>query len=191
MSDTLSQQLTGDSSEERADRLWLLDYDIQDYRRYWLNNEKLWIDSTTGTPTNITIDAGQSFWIESRQQDNQVITFDGEVPTAENQEQIIRPGIQLISSIYPTDFTLYNASFIEDGAFGASTELYADRVWSWNPEIQDYDYAWLINGVGPDYDGRWWDGTPFEESSIQLKPGFGYIYQRRGTDEFVWSNPAP
>ena len=56
---------------------------------------------------------------------------------------------------------------------------------------QDYEYAWLMAGVGPDYDGKWWDSAAWSESQITLRPGVGYWYQRRGNQPFNWSNPGP
>jgi len=115
----------------------------------------------------------------------------GKVPERDSQDQLIRPGIQLIGSVYPSELSLYQASFNEDGAFGSNSELYADRVWYWDSTIQDYDYAWLIDDVSPEYNGKWWDGQPvFQESLIHLRPGFGYVYQRRASEGFNWTNPG-
>lgn len=70
---------------------------------------------------------------------------------------------------------------IADQLTGASSELYADRIWIWDPAFQDYDYAWLIDGIDPPYDGQWWDGSPWGASSITLEPGMGFWVQNRQT----------
>ena len=103
----------------------------------------------------------------------------------------IREGMQLSGSAHPVERTMCEATFAEDGAHGANSELYADRIWYWDESMHDYDYAWLIDGVGPAYDGRWWDGDPWGETTITLKPGMGYWYQRRAIESFAWKNPTP
>ena len=130
------------------------------------------------------------FWVQNRQAFTQTLVFVGSVLEAAEHSVEIGEGMQLIGSAYPVERTLYEATFAEDGAHGASSELYADRIWYWDESRQDYDYAWLIDGVGSPYDGMWWDGDPWGETTITLEPGVGYWYQRRGVGPFLWTNPV-
>ncbi len=189
----LADQLHAGGTEETADRLGMLDNTTQqgDFIWFWLNESREWVSSQTGEVEEIELTPGIGFWIENKQSNTQTLTLTGKVPERDSQDQLIRPGIQLIGSVYPSELSLYQASFIEDGAFGSNSELYADRVWYWDSTIQDYDYAWLIDDVSPEYNGKWWDGQPvFQESLIHLRPGFGYVYQRRASEGFNWTNPG-
>jgi hypothetical protein len=195
--DLIGDQLTGASTELYADRIWTWDTDLQDYDYAWLIDgvgpayDGQWWDGDPFGPSGMILEPGTGFWVQSRQGSTQDLALLGAVSAAPEHSVTIVEGIQLIGSAYPVEMTLYEATFAEDGAYGTTNELYADRVWYWDTDLQDYDYAWLVDGVGPAYDGKWWDGDPFGETTITLKPGSGYWFQRRGTGSFVWTNPAP
>jgi hypothetical protein len=195
--DVVGAQLTGASSELYADRIWTWDPANQDYDYAWLISgigpgyDGLWWDGDPWGPSAMVLEPGMGFWVQNRQTFTQTLAFVGAVPEAADHAVTIVEGMQLIGSSYPVSETLYAATFIEDGAHGTASELYADRVWYWDEQLQDYDYAWLIDGAGPPYDGKWWDGDPWGETTITLKPGVGYWYQRRGVGPFVWTNPNP
>jgi hypothetical protein len=192
----IGDQLTGASSELYADRIWVWDTDTQDYDYAWLIDgvgppyDGQWWDGDPWGPSGITLEPGMGFWVQNRQTFSQTLVFVGSVLEAAEHSVEIGEGMQLIGSAYPVEQTLYEATFAEDGAHGASSELYADRIWYWDESLQDYDYAWLIDGVGPPYDGQWWDGDPWGETTITLTPGVGYWYQRRGSGPFLWTNPG-
>ena len=195
--DFIGAQLTGATSELYADRIWIWDTDLQDYDYAWLVDgvgpafDGQWWDGDPWGPSSIVLEPGTGFWVQSRQASTQDLALLGAVSTVPQQPVTIVEGMQLIGSAYPMEMTLYQATFAEDGAYGAPSELYADRVWYWDTDLQDYDYAWLVDGIGPAYDGKWWDGDPWGETTITLRPGNGYWYQRRGTGSFVWTHPMP
>lgn len=118
------------------------------------------------------------------------LTVTGEVEESA-QTMYISSGINFIGTMSLVTQTLYNASFIESGAVGASSELYADRVWAPVGAAREFDYAWLIDNIDPEHNNKWWDGDPWGESTITLKPGVGYVYQRRAESGFAWLNPMP
>ena len=98
--------------------------------------------------------------------------------------------MQLFGSSYLDTVLLKYSELYEDGATGAPSELNADRVWWWDPDSSEYDYAWLVDSTGSPSDGLWWDSDPWGETSITLRPGEGYWYQTRG-DPFTWSYLKP
>jgi|GEM_PF-2906697 len=60
---------------------------------------------------------------------------------------------------------------------GADNERDADRVWTWNGT--NYQMAWLVEGVGPPYDGTWYTGSA--PTTITLGPDQGlWVHVREG-----------
>lgn len=197
--DVVGVQLTGANNELDSDRVWVWDTDRQDYDYAWLIagvapeydgkwwNSATWQESTMSLPPNI------GFWVQNRHDVQQTIKVVGAVAEPHTQGLAIVEDMQLIGSAYPDPvvLSLYAATFGHDGAHGANNELDADRIWYWDESRQDYEYAWLIAGVAPEYNGKWWDSAAWGESQIKLRPGVGYWYQRRGDLGFPWTNPGP
>jgi len=74
---------------------------------------------------------------------------------------------------------------IGDQLTGAPDESYADRVWKWNADIQDFAYAWLVDGVGAPFDGKWWNSGHFGPSAMTLNFGEGFFIQARHENQMV------
>lgn len=68
---------------------------------------------------------------------------------------------------------------------GARGEGYADRVWKWIPETQQFELAWLVDGIGPEYNGRWWCPDPFGPSQMTLDFGEGFFVQCQNGEQNV------
>jgi hypothetical protein len=68
---------------------------------------------------------------------------------------------------------------------GAPDEGYADRIWKWDRGIEDFVFAWLVDGVGPEYNGKWWCPEPFGPSSMTLDYGEGFFVQTRHDNQKV------
>jgi Squalene-hopene cyclase C-terminal domain/Thrombospondin type 3 repeat/Prenyltransferase and squalene oxidase repeat len=65
-------------------------------------------------------------------------------------------GMNLISlPLIPFSMALENV--IGSQVTGADNEGDADRLWVWNGT--NYEFAWLVEGVGPPYDGQWYTGN--------------------------------
>ena len=149
---------------------------------------------TLARSQGVAISADQGFFIQSKQATDQFIHFIGTVSDLANRTINIEPGLQLIGTTYPVEVTLEDAGFFEDGAHGALNEANADRIWMWdkskNPEW--YRYAWLFDSGGayPGYDGTWYETELGGETTMTLKPGFGYWYQNKGA-VFTWTYPNP
>jgi hypothetical protein len=193
----MNSQLTGASSELNADRIWKWDPSSKNYQIAWLVSGGLydgeWWDSSTDTVSNMTLDADDGFWIQNRN-GVQKVTFSGEVSDMPNRTISLMTGLQLIGSAYPEEVILTNSELWEDGATGAINEIDADRILSWDAVTQSYKFAWLIDGIGPPYDGKWWDSSTGAETTIKLQPGQGLWFELRdlpGHSNFTWTYPKP
>ncbi|TET46716.1 hypothetical protein E3J62_03700 [candidate division TA06 bacterium] len=98
--------------------------------------------------------------------------------TTGKMKRSIVSGMQLVSN----PFIPYNSSIqsvLGGQLTGAADEGYADRVWKYDTDIDDYVFAWLVAGVGAPYDGKWWSSQDFEESTMDLGPDCGFWIQSR------------
>jgi hypothetical protein len=78
---------------------------------------------------------------------------------------------QLSLPLLPYGTTI--SSVIGTQVTGANNAGDADRVWKYNPNVQAYyDFAWLVGGVGPSYDGFWYTGNSSTNLSIEADEGF-------------------
>lgn len=197
--DVVGTQLTGANNELDSDRVWVWNTGHQDYDYAWLiagvtpEYDGKWWSSAAWQESTMLLLPNTGFWVQNRHDVQQTIKMVGNVAEPNTQGLAIVEGMQLIGSAYPDPvvLSLDAGTFGQDGAHGANNELDADRIWYWNESRQDYDYAWLIAGVAPEYDGKWWDSAAWAESQIKLRPGVGYWYQRRGDLGFPWTNPGP
>ena len=65
-------------------------------------------------------------------------------------------GMNLVSlPLIPISNALENVIGIQ--LTGADNEGDADRIWIWNGT--NYEFAWLVDGVGAPYDGQWFTGN--------------------------------
>ncbi len=92
--------------------------------------------------------------------------------------RFVRLGMNLVSvPLLPYSVRIQDVVAVQ--LTGANSELDSDRVWVWDIDRQDYDYAWLITGVAPEYDGKWWDSATWRESAMVLPPNIGFWVQSR------------
>jgi hypothetical protein len=64
---------------------------------------------------------------------------------------------------------------IDSQVTGADNEADADRIWVWNGT--NYEFAWLVGGVGPPFDGQWY--TSNNPTAITLDADQGAWLQIR------------
>ena len=88
----------------------------------------------------------------------------------------VQEGMNLISlPLVPFSSTLVDV--IGNQLTGADNEGDADRLWVWSDN--KYQFAWLVDGVGPAYDGKWYTGNT--ETSIAFTADRGaWIQVRQG-----------
>lgn len=90
----------------------------------------------------------------------------------------VQEGMNLISlPLIPFSSDLVNV--IGSQLTGAPNEGDADRLWIWNGN--NYEFAWLVEDVGPPYDGKWYTGNAETAVTlgadrgawVQVRPGHG------------------
>ena len=88
----------------------------------------------------------------------------------------VQEGMNLISlPLVPFSSTLVDV--IGNQLTGADNEGDADRLWVWSDN--KYQFAWLVDGVGPAYDGKWYTGNA--ETTITFAADRGaWIQVRQG-----------
>jgi hypothetical protein len=88
----------------------------------------------------------------------------------------VQEGMNLVSlPLVPFSSTLVDV--IGNQITGADNEGDADRLWVWSDN--KYQFAWLVDGAGPAYDGKWYTGNA--ETTITLGADCGaWIQVRQG-----------
>lgn len=62
-----------------------------------------------------------------------------------------------------------------------------DQIWVW--ESDSWRRYWLVDNVGPQWDGRWWDDRSGDFADFSLQPGQAYYYRNStnyGGTNFSW-----
>jgi len=54
---------------------------------------------------------------------------------------------------------------------GGPTAEEADVLWKWNASTQSYESAYLLDGLGEGYDGRWWNDETGDFSTMTFRVG--------------------
>jgi len=89
--------------------------------------------------------------------------------------------------------------FAASGTGGTTTDPgvkdeWGDRIWVWENNEWSRFY-WLMDHVGADWDGRWWDNRTRDFADFSLEPGVGYYYRhvtnKWGGSEFQWTPETP
>jgi hypothetical protein len=90
-----------------------------------------------------------------------------------------------LTSIPLVQYSTWIQDVISTQLTGAPDEGYADRVWKWNPLKGGYDFAWLVEGLKDEHDGRWWCPNPFGPSKMALDFGDGFFVQSKHGEQKV------
>lgn len=192
----IGDQLTGGENAAEADQLRM--WNGQEYEIIWyydgpvVEYEGKWINSETGLESNRKLDPSAGFWIEVQEDHvDQSVTLTGRVPTAPEREIALQQGFNFVGSCYPVVVPLNETELYEDGVMqGGVGSGEADIIRAWTGT--GYDQAWVVDGTDSDLDGTWMDETGKEETTIQMRPGKGYIIWIKGdTPEDVWTYPNP
>ena len=202
ISGIIGTQVIGASNAFDADRIWKYNpsapagYDIA-----WLVGgvgppyDGQWY--TGNNPTTLTLGPDEGFILQIRSgHPATYVTVVGMV--SETDRSIpIGIGLNFIGTCFPVEILLGDqassgdSNIWESGATGANNAFDADRVWEYNPSSPaGYDFAWLVDGVNPTYNGKWYTGN--YPTTIKLKPGLGYWIQVRGSHSgFTWTYKKP
>jgi hypothetical protein len=190
----LGAQLTGANNEGAADRVWV--WNGSNYEIAWLVEgtgtgfDGTWF--TGGGPTGITLQEDQGFWVQVRQGHGSTdIVLLGEISYADRSVPV-DVGMNLLSpsslaGVPLGDKGSGDSNLWESGATGANNEGDADRLWNWTGST--YQFHWLVDGVGPQFDGLWFRGGA--PSTLWIEPGNGnWVQVREGHSPFDWACPG-
>jgi|GEM_PF-1519181 len=202
ISNVIGTQVTGATNAFDADRVWKYNssspsgYDIA-----WLVGgvgppyDGQWY--TGNYPTTLTIGPDEGFILQIREGHSaSYITFVGSVSNVDRSIPV-SVGMNFIGTCFPVEVPLGDqastgdSNLWESGATGATNAFDADRVWKYNPSAPaGYDFAWLVDGVNPTYNGKWYTGN--YPTTMKLQPGLGYWIQvREGHSGFTWTYKKP
>ena len=193
--DVIGNQVAGADNEGDADRLWV--WSKNKYQFAWLVDgvgpeyDGKWYTGNDGT--TITLGADQGAWVQVRaKHGTQQIYVVGEVSWKAREIPLL-VGMNLVGSSFPLAVPLgdqgaKDSNLWESGVKGADNEGDADRIWIWTGK--NYTFNWLVDSVGPEYDGTWYLGN--DPSTLNLEPGKGYWMQiRPGHTGATWKYPKP
>ncbi len=136
-----------------------------------------WVDNGTSTPVHPKNVVARYYRVRREYPDvysNTVGKFTRTFKTVMN-----------LTSIPLIQYSTWIQDVISTQLTGAQAEGYADRVWKWNPLKGGYDFAWLVEGVGQEHDGKWWCPKPFGPSKMTLDFGDGFFVQSKHGEQKV------
>jgi len=192
----LGQALTGASNALAADRI--MKWNGAGYDVAWLVSgtgtayDGQWLNAAGSAPSDITLRQGEGFWIEVRNGHPPVtLQFFGEVPSDSACAVVVNPGLNLVGTCYPVRTPLAATGLWEQGvATGGRNSHEADRVMAWVGD--HYEIAWLVDGTGTAYDGKWLNAVGSDTTSLHFEPGKGYwLHIRHGEQPRTWRYPNP
>lgn len=188
-------QLTGGEGSPQADqlRLWKGDqyYTVWYYKGPAAPQGK-WVDAATGLESKQVIDPNIAFWVKIQKgHKDSLVTVTGKVPVDSNRVIRLAKGFNFVGSCYPTVVSLKNTELYQDGVVkGGLGSGNSDIVRAWADSA--YVSAWVVDGTGGPLDGTWMDQSGKKETSIQFRPGAGYVIWIKGDrPNTVWTYPNP
>ncbi len=196
--DMLAENLAGGVGAGAADMIFKWDPGSQEYKKAFLiagwgaGYDGKWYDETAGAFTDMALDPGDGFWVLRRNTGAALatVTFLGWVPVEPTKSVPLVKGLNMFGWPYPTTLDI-NASTLGTVGTGGVGSGAADMVFVWDPATQEYKKAFLIAGWGAGYDGKWYDETAGDFSTIQFGPGIGAWYLRRPDLPITWVCEKP
>lgn len=192
----VGRQVTGARNIVDADRIWKYSpTTVGSYEIAWLvggvgpSSDGLWY--TGVSPTSMVIGTDEGFVLEIRSgHPATYITMIGEVSKT-NRSVPISTGMNFVGTCFPLEVTLEGSNLWQSGMKGGRNAADADRVWKYSPTVVgSYEVAWLVDGVGPSYNGKWYTGNSL--TKLTLKPGYGYRVEIRASHApFTWDYKKP
>ena len=184
----MAGQLTGGSNPAFGDTIMFFDAAQQVYVPCWKIPEEFvevvgceWLEGSQ--PTDEELWPSRGFWINSKHDFDQTVTFVGEVPLEDTAQETIYEGYNMIA--YP----FFGSSEVRDTDLGSNalpgnTPALADNVIKWLVDQQVYDAYWLTP-IG------WFrGGQPAFDVSIEGGEGMWFL-RRPGNPAFTWTEPRP
>ncbi|MBN1674572.1 MAG: DUF2341 domain-containing protein [Kiritimatiellae bacterium] len=186
----IARGLYAGASDTEADKVWVY---TNGWQKYWLKQgaEPAWCD-VFGTNVGVEVNAGTGVWVERTTNDAGGVkaVFTG----------MLRPDIPPLLVL--TNWNMLGWPYPEPRheSDGWAFELGAGAVGTNDPALAPYfadmiqvysngqwRMFWLIDGLHPSYDGRWWDDTGRGSfPDYELAPGDAFYYLHRGESNFWW-----
>lgn len=192
----LGQSLTGGSNALTADRI--MKWTGSGYKIAWLVGgtgtayDGKWLNENGTALSDMTLEVGEGFWVDIRTgHQTTCLYLLGEVPADSERVLTVNPGLNLVGCSYPVSISLTATGLWEQGVLtGATNSRDADRVMAW--EGDHYEVAWLVDGTGTQWDGKWLNAAGSDTTHLRLEPGKGYwLHRRNGNEPRAWRCPHP
>ena len=221
LGDQLARGLRAGDATNTADRLRVMNAEGR-WQSYYLladrHGNRTWRDPRSDTRARIAIEPGDAFWIERRAAAGATAgkgVFLGPTLPERRVRKTFRAGEDAVTPFgvpYSRPLRHRNTEaekkystppnplgFARVGNGGTTSDHRraserGDAIWVW----RDNEWAeryWLMDRVGPKWDGRWWDDRTRDFADFALEPGRGYYYLHRtnrwGGSAFTWEPPVP
>jgi hypothetical protein len=198
LGEQLASGLHAGTSSEDADRVEILDAEgrWQHFHLVRHGEQAVWWDFASDAPAGATIAPGVAFWIERGngvpQRSKHAILF-GKTLTGTDEIRFKVDTIEGTPFGIPVSRPLHHHNteaqsqystapnqlgFAELGSGGKTSDHrrkdeVGDQIWVWH-DNEWQGYYWLMDHVGPKWDGRWWDNRTRDFADFALDPGEGY-----------------
>jgi len=211
--EVIGWQMDGAGCSEQASEIWKWRATTWTYERNWLFDsmgsypayDGLWLDLSTGGPSQMRMALGSGFWVRNKGMESQVVYQDGLVRMQEVGllVEVSDKGtvLQMMGQPYAGDTALTEeaTTLQSDGAMGGWETKYSDQIWSYLQEQTGYQRSWLFDSGGyyPGYDGTWFDMSTMDFTTQVLKRGMGWWYRatartgRPAEGNWIWTAPVP
>ncbi len=194
----MGENLAGGSNANVSDQVWFWKPQTQEYKVVWLAEntgtavDGSWIDAASGSKSLREIESTEAFWVYVREEHRDTtITLTGQVPLQSETELSLTPGLNFVGSVYPVNVSLDSTElYIDQVVAGGNNSNVADLIMDW--EGDQYDVAWLADGTGTSFDGKWMNESGSGLSTMQFQPGKGYIiWIKENQSNQTWTFPRP
>ncbi len=197
ISAVLGAQLHGATNFLDADKVYY--WKGSGYNIAWLVEgttgplEGKWMNLTGSEESTIELSPDHSFWIIHEPEEEELITFAGIVSEEASRTITLTEGTNFIGWPFPLVESLDQSELYEDGVVkGATNSIDADKIMRWNPDFNQFEMAWCVDNTGTEFDGKWYNQNGSGLTTIQFKPGFGYVLLRQNQyQNNDWSVPNP
>ncbi len=191
------ENLTGNTSPQLADRIWVWNSDDSGYDRFYYYNdgeEQGWVDDANDEYIE-TIDGwkdgipqGTAIFFKSKGAAKS-LTGAGAIETEPEVElPLAVNNFTMIANPYPVATQLNSDKFKVAGLTGNTSPQLADRIWVWNPNDSGYDRFYYYND---DEEHGWVDDANDEYIETiagwenGIPSGQGFYFKAKGTGKSV------
>ena len=188
ISQAVGTQLQAGAVPPLADKIYKQKADKSGYEQAWLNSaDNQWYDAETMTFSTMTIELDKSYWVELAEGHASAMpTFVGKV-SATNRSISITSGFNFTGTTFPVKVGIGSTNLRESGATAGAVPPMAAKVYSYKADKSGYDQVWLNSA-----DNQWYDAETMTVSSMELKPGKGYIVEEvEGVVPYTWQYTKP